>query len=182
MATDAWGALFPSYSVKHLPHGFSDHYSILLSTGMVYDRMRHSHFRFEAARLLEDSCENKVGNLWIASVGNILKRLRAIGLGLNWWFEKLKKERSFARKDLEQRLAYLCDQYPSNEVLGEMVETKLFINREMDCEELYREQRAGASWLKNGDRNTPFFHNFATDRMRRNRIYCLFNLVEMMTC
>lgn len=56
-----------------------------------------------------------------------------------------------------------------------MVETKLFINHEMDCKELYWEQRAHANWLKNGDRNTPFFHNFSTDRQRRNRIDWLFN-------
>ena len=36
--------------------------------------------------------------------------------------------------------------------------------------ELYWKQRATTHWLKHGDRNTRFFHEFASARRRRNRI------------
>lgn len=36
--------------------------------------------------------------------------------------------------------------------------------------ELYWKQQAKVHWLKHGDRNTKFFHGFASERRRRNRI------------
>lgn len=36
--------------------------------------------------------------------------------------------------------------------------------------ELYWRQHAKAHWLKNGDRNTKFFHEHASERRRMNRI------------
>ena len=39
-----------------------------------------------------------------------------------------------------------------------------------DQVELYWRQRATSHWQKHGDRNTKFFHQYATERMRRNRI------------
>jgi hypothetical protein len=37
----------------------------------------------------------------------------------------------------------------------------------------YWKQRAHVEWMKNGDRNTRFFHACATQRRRSNRINCL---------
>lgn len=59
---------------------------------------------------------------------------------------------------------------PIRQTRGEIVETKLALNLEADREELYWEQRARANWLKNGDRNTPFFHKFVSERRSRNRV------------
>ncbi|KAA3488442.1 reverse transcriptase [Gossypium australe] len=54
-----------------------------------------------------------------------------------------------------------------------MVNAKLQMNMKVDREEIYWEQRARANWLKNRDRNTAFFHKFASQRKRLNRISCL---------
>lgn len=55
-------------------------------------------------------------------------------------------------------------------MLGDIVDTKLALSLEADKEELYWEQRAKANWLKNGDRNTNFFHKAAIKRQIRNTV------------
>ena len=40
----------------------------------------------------------------------------------------------------------------------------------LEQEEIHWFQRARANWLRQGDRNTSFFHNFATKRRKKNTI------------
>ncbi|KAK8677575.1 hypothetical protein V6N13_143106 [Hibiscus sabdariffa] len=47
---------------------------------------------------------------------------------------------------------------------------KVDLNIEADKEEVFWEQRARVNWLRNGDRNTQFFHSCASHRRRVNRI------------
>lgn len=62
---------------------------------------------------------------------------------------------------LRSRIAHLTDA-----VLEEMTNAKLQMNMQVDREGIYWEQRARANWLKNEDRNTIFFHKFASQRKR----------------
>jgi hypothetical protein len=38
----------------------------------------------------------------------------------------------------------------------------------LEQEEIFWTQRARANWLKSGDRNTSFFHNYATKKKKKN--------------
>lgn len=58
----------------------------------------------------------------------------------------------------------------TDDLLAELLNVKLYLNMEMDKEEWYWEQRARANWLRMGDKNTSFFHKFASQRKRMNRI------------
>lgn len=58
----------------------------------------------------------------------------------------------------------------SEDVLKELMDARLSMNFEVNKEEIYWEQRARTNWLKNDDRNTSFFHQFASARKCQNRI------------
>lgn len=60
-----------------------------------------------------------------------------------------------------------------DESLEEIIETKVALNLEIDHNELRWEQRAKADWFRYGDRNTRFFHNFATYRRKMNSVKVL---------
>lgn len=59
---------------------------------------------------------------------------------------------------------------PKDDKIEKMLEVKLALNIKAYKEELYWEQRARANWLKMKDKNTTFFHLFATYRKKRNNV------------
>ncbi|GMI85899.1 hypothetical protein HRI_002259200 [Hibiscus trionum] len=171
VANDGWWNLFPNVSVCHLTHSFSDHCPLMLTTGGGdAESNRTWHFRFEAAWLLEESCEPEVRKLWDSSSGDVPDRLKFVSSGLNFWFKKIRKEKKLTVQHLEERIEKLNELQPTDEVLGELLDSKLQMNLELDKKELYWEQRARANWLRNGDQNTNFFHRYASERKRKDKI------------
>ncbi|GMI64370.1 hypothetical protein HRI_000106300 [Hibiscus trionum] len=171
VANGAWWELFPDYKVAHLQHSFSDHCPVLVNTSFGSStHVRTWQFRFEAAWLLEDSCEPEVKKLWLSSSGDFLDRLLQVKQGFDRWFKDLRRKKTSTLTALKKKLEKLNEQIPSDEVLGEIVDTKLSMNLEMDKEELFWEQRARSNWLKHGDRNTSFFHRCASQRRRKSKV------------
>ncbi len=58
----------------------------------------------------------------------------------------------------------------SPDQFGRRLELRERLNRVLDDEELLWKARANLKWLKEGDRNTKFFHAFANGRKRSNLI------------
>lgn len=73
--------------------------------------------------------------------------------------------------ELEDKLNSLYDQEPTDDVLAEITDVQVGLNLQADQGELFWEQRARVNWLKNGDRNTSFFHKMAIQRQNRGRIH-----------
>ena len=63
-------------------------------------------------------------------------------------------------------------QYESGEEI-KMVENQ--IQNIIIDEEIYWKQRSRADWLKEGDKNTKFFHHKASNRNKKNRIWGIEN-------
>ncbi|GMI69890.1 hypothetical protein HRI_000658300 [Hibiscus trionum] len=137
VANPAWLTLFTDYHLDHLVHSFSNHCPLLLTTSSSdQTRKQMHHFRFEAAWLLDESCEGEVRNLWNSCTGNIPDRLTRISLGLEQWFIRIKKEKKIHVKALQQRLKELSESQPNDDNLEEILETKLALNMEADREEI----------------------------------------------
>lgn len=61
------------------------------------------------------------------------------------------------KDNLQDHLVGLYELPPSDDILEEIIKTKLALNMEMDREELYWEQHARSNWLLYGDQNTKYF-------------------------
>jgi hypothetical protein len=78
----------------------------------------------------------------------------------------LEKRISNLKKELEKwrREAISSEQTRKEEVL------RYKLNKLEEQKELYWKQRAHMHWMKDGDRNTKYFHSVATERRKMNRI------------
>lgn len=131
--------------------------------------------RFEARWLQEDTVEEMIKAAWA--------RAKARGEGpsfaekINDVHEELHKCDKEVLKKPEKRMADLKRELerlrrgPMTDANAEsQKEIMVRLELMLEQEEIYWLQRARANWLKKGDRNTSFFHNFATKRRKKNSI------------
>ncbi|KAK8286920.1 hypothetical protein V6Z12_D07G023200 [Gossypium hirsutum] len=90
------------------------------------------------------------------------------GLSLGWKGNSLVSFRSFSSFHIGFEIH--DNEYPSDETLAKITNVQVGLNLEADKEELFWEQRARVNWLKNGDRNTSYFHKIAVQHQLRGRI------------
>ncbi|XP_075663065.1 uncharacterized protein LOC142632573 [Castanea sativa] len=101
---------------------------------------------------------------------DILRRVEICGRDLAWWNYNIFGN---VRKELKNKKALLVEAESAAIVSGQngrVRELKEEINILLDREARMWSQRSRTLWLKNGDNNTKFFHCWATQRHRKNKI------------
>jgi len=89
---------------------------------------------------------------------------------LHEWDRKVLKKPVQRMKKLRRKLEELKKGEQTDETVNAQKEILLQIELRLEQEEIYWVQRARANWLKHGDRNTNFFHRFASSRKKRNLV------------
>ena len=102
-------------------------------------------------------------------VGDILKKIEKCSKDLGWW-EKIvlgMLGKNWRKKKLPTKVEAEAIRMGDNSWLREL---KVEIHVLMDKETRLWSQRSRVLWLKNGDSNSKFFQNKATQRFRKNSI------------
>ncbi|KAA3489521.1 reverse transcriptase [Gossypium australe] len=137
VATDTWIQNFPNYSLRHLPHSFSDHCPLLVETKVGRRGRSPIRFRFESWWVLEESCEEEIRKLWEESSGPYLNRMTTLANGLKVWAKKIQFKHKGEVQRLNRRLEELNGDESLEGTLAELMEVKLHLNMEMDKKERY---------------------------------------------
>ncbi|KAJ8774397.1 hypothetical protein K2173_012471 [Erythroxylum novogranatense] len=117
-----------------------------------------------------DDCEEEIRKLWTSCDLDVPGKLNVVSEGLTRWSKHITAARFRRTKALKRKLDELNHRDPTSSNLEELILTKLDLNLEIDRKERKWEQRARANWLSYGDRNTAYFHKFASHRKKMKEI------------
>ena len=94
----------------------------------------------------------------------------AVHRDLHEWDRKVLKGPPIRLNEAQKELEKLMQVPFTNEVRSRQKELSVLIENLLDQEEIFWAQRGNVRWLRRGDRNSQYFHNFASARKRRNLI------------
>ncbi|XP_048494301.1 uncharacterized protein LOC125494664 [Beta vulgaris subsp. vulgaris] len=172
-----WCNMFPYAEVIHFPICYSDHGGILLKFGERPEQSQNGRlFRFEALWLSNDDCGKVVADVWKA-VGNdsVRAKITKVAQSLTSWASKTFGDVKKRIKDAEKRLKMIQGGQLDANLLQRSHEICEELKELRKLEESYWHARARANELRDGDKNTSYFHHKATHRKKRNCIRGLFD-------
>ncbi|KAL2902361.1 hypothetical protein RDABS01_027443 [Bienertia sinuspersici] len=176
LCNSEWASRFSNAHVKHLPAIQSDHCLIIISpNGFVPLHSTNKPFRFQAAWLTHEKFQEFVDSNWSNDIP-LVPFLKQFSEKLQAWngevFHNIfrKKKELLARiSGAQKKLATGYD--------GALVKLESKLRRELDDilyqEELLWYQKSRVEWIRDGDRNTSFFHFSTIKRRWRNRIVAI---------
>ncbi|XP_061998976.1 uncharacterized protein LOC133716286 [Rosa rugosa] len=171
VCTPSWFDVFGHSKLFHLPPSDSDHVPLLLraSTTRLPVRSKPHRFKFEAFWLQHPDCDSMVKDAWGTDVAGapmfcVTKKIMLTRIKLDKWQREVFQGRQLQMLGIRSRLEELLE-VP----ISDMIQNLLF------QEELFWKQRAKVTWIKEGDRNTGFFHRRTENRKRKNMLQGLYD-------
>nr|CCA66140.1 hypothetical protein [Beta vulgaris subsp. vulgaris] len=171
-----WLILFPGLKLSLLMRGLSDHCPLL-----VHNEDKNwgpKPFRFQNCWLSDPNCLKIVKEVWQASSGvSAVGKLKAVRKRLKVWNQEEYgniDNRISKMENLIQQYDEISNQrILTEDELEEKQKAQVELWKWMKRREVYWAQNARISWLKEGDRNTRFFHTIASNKRRKNSIICI---------
>ncbi|XP_012827280.1 PREDICTED: uncharacterized protein LOC105948608 [Erythranthe guttata] len=176
-ANSEWISMFSQAQVSHLDYPGSDHCPILLShnTNTRNTTRRRRPFRFEALWIIREDCEAIIQQQWTGNselnpVEEVLTKTKECRLALLRWSKTTVKQPQMRIAEIRKKLKVLKSGLISEENKAEVKELQAELENLYVDTDMYWRQRSKVQWVREGDRNTSFFHAKATTRKRINTV------------
>lgn len=171
VANDKWRDLFPNSQIEHLACARSDHYPIVLkvcSAEQFQPRRKCLHYEIfwerEPAEVIQETWSAEGEKSDLADIS------RALGKLMSGLHSCSKKKCKNVGREIEKGRKKLSSLLESNADSAAIRLATDQLNELLYREEMLWLQRSRIDWLKEGDRNTKFFHSKAVWRAKKNKI------------
>lgn len=162
--------------VNHILRQTSDH-SMLLLDSRPQRRKTRARFIFDSQWTKMEECEEIIKEVWNTAVTG--SRMFKMKQKLKWCklrFIKWRKQlNGNARNQIEiiQKEMETIQQQGGTRSWEVWKQLKAQLDEAYKSEEVFWSRKSRVNWLKEGDRNTKYFHAVTTERRKRNRIHSL---------
>lgn len=175
-STPSWSAMYPCSRVVTLPPNKYDHNPLLIEVKAepFAQRRRSRRFRFEEMWAQHQDSTSVIQQGWtLPTTGDpmaqVCKKIHYTGALLMEWHLGVFQQRRTEMKLIQEKLdALMCAPFHSDQFAEQSV-LRVRFNELLSLDEAYWRQRSRVLWLKDGDRNSVFFHRRASNRRSRNR-------------
>lgn len=172
---DEWFRLFPRAQMEYMALWASDHRPIRISFAAESSTLDRGRFYFDKRIVGREGAEEAVDRGWNNNHHNedtsLLDRIACCRQELSKWKKAHNMNSKVQILELRERLeCEITKLSPDLELLKQM---KRDLAQAYRDEELFWRQRCREQWLKEGDRNTRYFHNCVKGRKVRNRVLML---------
>ena len=178
LCNSEWGLRFEKAQVKHLPAVQSDHCPIVISpNGFIPLQTSTRPFKFQAAWMSHEQFQTFLSANW-QTEEPLGVALQDLAQKLQNWNKEVFGNIFHQKRHLMARLAGIQKSL-SIKVDKGLIKLEAKLRRELDDvlerEETLWFQKSRIEWLKNGEKNTTFFHLSTIMRRWRNNITAIKN-------
>lgn len=172
---DEWYRLFPRSHVEYMAMDGSDHRPFRIGFALESDEACKGRFFFDNRLVGKEGVEDAVRTGWCRDMSgrqvSILERIASCRKELSKW---KKRNTSNARVNI-QRLQVELDKevgktFPNMDLMRKI---KIELGNAYREEERFWRQKCREHWLREGDKNTSYFHNCVKGRKAKNRVLML---------
>lgn len=161
-----WACHFEGVRMEALPKCGSDHSPLILE-GSIPESFKGAPFRFELMWLKHTELREKIQDWWSIQVQGCAmyrfsKKLNWIKRRIKVWnrevFENIFETKGVLLGELKEIENRIQTEGRSLELGNQELSTSRKLEKVLEREEIFWKQKSREQWLREGDRNTKFFH------------------------
>ncbi|KAK5833737.1 hypothetical protein PVK06_017591 [Gossypium arboreum] len=140
----------------------SDHEAIMMDTdGSKPQEERADHrvwFRYDTCWAKEQEFKDIIMSIWSKEDHNMLEKMKLTRDKLGPWQYQHYRRMKYKIKGLEKEISKLMDGPTNERSMSLLKQARGKLGHFYDVEERYWARKARSQWLREGDRNTHYFH------------------------